>query len=188
MSTAKLIGSDPNGLSAAIVFATACLTATVFERNAQIGGACSTAEATLPDFRLLGIAGSRQDCSVFGDDDCQQACGFGGACILADQMITSWGLEERVTCFIDSGRPCCGSLRTNPAGQYVREDAAGVMVSTGFSAGWVLDHLRRQSLSGHVWKLDRGDLPYAFMILHAKRGAHSKEGGEHASEQWSLAV
>ena len=67
VSTATIIGSGPNGLSAAIVLASACLTATVFERNAQIGGACSTAETTLPDFRLLGIAGLRQDCSVFGD-------------------------------------------------------------------------------------------------------------------------
>ena len=106
VSTATIIGSGPNGLSAAIVLAAACLTATVFERNAHIGGACSIAETTLRDFRLLGITGLRQDCSVFGDDDCQQACGFGGACILADQMTTSWGLEERLTRFIDSGRPC----------------------------------------------------------------------------------
>ena len=50
VSTATIIGSGPNGLSAAIVLAAACLTATVFERNAHIGGACSIAETTLRDF------------------------------------------------------------------------------------------------------------------------------------------
>ena len=41
--TATVIGSGPNGLSAAIVLVTAGLTTTVFERNSQIGGACYTA-------------------------------------------------------------------------------------------------------------------------------------------------
>jgi hypothetical protein len=38
-------------LSAAIVLAAAGLATIVFERNLQIGGACSTAETTLPNFR-----------------------------------------------------------------------------------------------------------------------------------------
>src|SRR5215831_14555276 len=138
--------------------------------------------------RLLGIAGLRQYCSVFGDVDSQQTCGFAGARILADQMITSGGLEERLACFVDSGRPCCGILRTNPAGQYVRKDATGVMVNTGFSTRWVIDHLRRQSLPGHVWELDREHLPYGLIVLQAEGGAQSEEGAEHASEQWSLAI
>src|SRR5260370_37762561 len=51
MQTATIIGSGPNGLSAAIVLAAAGFATTVFERNVQIGGACSTAETVLPNFR-----------------------------------------------------------------------------------------------------------------------------------------
>jgi phytoene dehydrogenase-like protein len=51
MLSAAIIGSGPNGLSAAIVLAAAGIATTVFERNLQIGGACSTAETTLPKFR-----------------------------------------------------------------------------------------------------------------------------------------
>src|SRR6202453_2177643 len=50
MSTATIIGSGPNGLSAAIRLASAGLSTTVLERNGQIGGACSTSEITLPGF------------------------------------------------------------------------------------------------------------------------------------------
>ena len=51
MLTAAIIGSGPNALSAAIVLAASGVSTTVFERNSQIGGACSTAETTLPGFR-----------------------------------------------------------------------------------------------------------------------------------------
>jgi phytoene dehydrogenase-like protein len=51
MLTATVIGSGPNGLSAAIVLAAAGLDTTVFRRTTQIGGAWSSAETTLPNFR-----------------------------------------------------------------------------------------------------------------------------------------
>jgi phytoene dehydrogenase-like protein len=51
MATATIIGSGPNGLSAAIVLASAGLSTTVLERNSRIGGACSTGEITLPGYR-----------------------------------------------------------------------------------------------------------------------------------------
>ena len=51
MPTAAVIGSGPNGLAAAITVAAAGVETTVFERNEQIGGGCSTAETTLPGFR-----------------------------------------------------------------------------------------------------------------------------------------
>jgi phytoene dehydrogenase-like protein len=51
MTTATIIGSGPNGLSAAIALASAGLSTTVIERNRQIGGSCSTAEVTLPGYR-----------------------------------------------------------------------------------------------------------------------------------------
>src|ERR1700743_2170740 len=46
MLTATIIGSGPNGLSAAITLATAGVETTVLERNSRIGGGCSTAEVT----------------------------------------------------------------------------------------------------------------------------------------------
>jgi phytoene dehydrogenase-like protein len=49
-STATIIGSGPNGLSAAIVLAAAGIATTVFEKNSQPGGGCSSAETTLPGF------------------------------------------------------------------------------------------------------------------------------------------
>ncbi len=51
MATATIIGSGPNGLSAAIVLASAGISTTIVERNLQIGGAGSTAETTLPGYR-----------------------------------------------------------------------------------------------------------------------------------------
>jgi len=50
LQTANIIGSGPNGLAAAITLAQRGVAVTVYERNAQIGGACSTGEVTLPGF------------------------------------------------------------------------------------------------------------------------------------------
>jgi phytoene dehydrogenase-like protein len=50
LRTANIIGSGPNGLAAAITLAQRGVAVTVYERNAQAGGACATAEVTLPGF------------------------------------------------------------------------------------------------------------------------------------------
>jgi len=50
LRTANIIGSGPNGLAAAITLAQHGVAVTVYERNDRIGGACSTAEVTLPGF------------------------------------------------------------------------------------------------------------------------------------------
>jgi phytoene dehydrogenase-like protein len=49
--SANIVGSGPNGLAAAVTLAQCGVAVTVFERNGYIGGACSTAELTLPGFK-----------------------------------------------------------------------------------------------------------------------------------------
>ena len=50
MPTATIIGAGPNGLSAAITLQQAGIETTVLEAGATVGGACRTAEITLPGF------------------------------------------------------------------------------------------------------------------------------------------
>ena len=50
LATANIIGSGPNGLAAAITLAQRSVAVTLYERNAKLGGACSTVETTLPGF------------------------------------------------------------------------------------------------------------------------------------------
>ena len=50
MARAAIIGSGPNGLSAAIRLAQGGIAVTVYEVQNTIGGACRTGEVTLPDF------------------------------------------------------------------------------------------------------------------------------------------
>jgi phytoene dehydrogenase-like protein len=51
LNRANVVGSGPNGLAAAVALAQCGVAVTVFERSESIGGACSTAELTLPGFR-----------------------------------------------------------------------------------------------------------------------------------------
>jgi phytoene dehydrogenase-like protein len=51
LRSANVLGSGPNGLAAAITLAQQGVAVTVYERNNAPGGACSTAEVTLPGFR-----------------------------------------------------------------------------------------------------------------------------------------
>jgi phytoene dehydrogenase-like protein len=50
MTTCAIVGSGPNGLSAAITLAQAGVETTVYEARSIVGGAASTAELTLPGF------------------------------------------------------------------------------------------------------------------------------------------
>ncbi len=50
LRSANVVGSGPNGLAAAITLAEQGIAVTVFERNRELGGACATAELTLPGF------------------------------------------------------------------------------------------------------------------------------------------
>ena len=50
MTRAAILGSGPNGLSAAITLARAGVQVTVYEGKDTIGGAVSTGEVTLPGF------------------------------------------------------------------------------------------------------------------------------------------
>ena len=50
LRTANIIGSGPNGLAAAITLAQRGVEVSVFEREQRVGGACSSAEITLPGF------------------------------------------------------------------------------------------------------------------------------------------
>jgi phytoene dehydrogenase-like protein len=51
MTTAAIVGSGPNGLSAAITLAQAGIDVTLFEARETVGGAARTGESTLPGFR-----------------------------------------------------------------------------------------------------------------------------------------
>jgi phytoene dehydrogenase-like protein len=50
LGTANVVGSGPNGLAAAITLAQAGVQVTVYEGNDRLGGACSSAEVTVPGF------------------------------------------------------------------------------------------------------------------------------------------
>jgi phytoene dehydrogenase-like protein len=51
LRSANIVGSGPNGLAAGITLAQRGVAVTVYERAGWAGGACSTAELTLPGFR-----------------------------------------------------------------------------------------------------------------------------------------
>ncbi len=77
MIDATVVGSGPNGLAAAVVFARAGLTVRVVERESTVGGGMRTKELTLPGFR-------------------HDVCSAVHPAALASPFFRAFGLTERV--------------------------------------------------------------------------------------------
>ena len=106
LRTANIIGSGPNGLAAAITLAQRGVAVTVYERNARIGGACSTDEVTLPGFRH-DLGSSVYPLGVASPFFRSSAAGSTSACAGSSPTLRSrirWTTE----------RPCCWSTRSKP--------------------------------------------------------------------------
>src|ERR1700760_266013 len=97
LRTANIVGSGPNGLAAAVTLAQCGVAVTVFERNEGIGGACSTAELTLPGFR----------------NDVGSSCFPMG---VASPLFRSLPLEEFGLRWIEPPAPLANPRAVGPAG------------------------------------------------------------------------